>query len=71
MDFTKDNERFSYRSGYFLGFLFSYLLFFSMLFFILSRFNLIHFKYLYYLGALVVIYLGYRLVERPARRMGG
>jgi hypothetical protein len=66
MDFTKDTERLNYRSGYFIGFLFSYLLFFSILFFILFRFKIvqaINIKYGNYLVVLVIIYLGYRLIE--------
>jgi Na+-driven multidrug efflux pump len=72
MDFKKDTEQFSFRSGYFIGFLFSYLIFFSILFFVLSKFKVINavdkvhtinIGYGYYLCILVIIYFCYRLIE--------
>ncbi len=74
MDFSKDNEKFSYKSGYQLGELFSYVLFFSMLFFINSKLplkNNIQLNYGYYIAILIGVYIIYKLFKKTSKRIGG
>ncbi|MFA5797406.1 MAG: hypothetical protein WC916_05200 [Candidatus Woesearchaeota archaeon] len=64
MDFTKPTEKKSYRVGLRLGFLFSYLLFFSILYYVLNRFHVnIPVAYLWYILILVGIHLIYLAVK--------
>ena len=69
MDFTKDTERITYRTGYKIGFAASYLLFFSMLWYILTKFKAIKIPYIYFVGAFLIVLLLYTMLEKPLRRV--
>ena len=68
MNFERDTEKTSYRTGKIIGFLISYILFFSIIYYILiSRFHLIpfiqQFGYWYYIGAWIAIYALYKIIR--------
>lgn len=65
MDFSKENEKLSFRVGKPIGFLFSYLLFFSIFFFVLPRLGLsIPVNYFIFVGIFLVLYLIYAFIKK-------
>ncbi len=64
MDFAKPTEKKSYRVGLRLGFLFSYLLFFSIVYYVLNRFHVqLPLAYLWYVLILVGIHAIYLSIK--------